>query len=61
MSNPYDNFLKHLEEDESPNFLWYTLTILEKTVYAEQAEVIAAIRKKMEQKYNLDPKDVWNP
>ena len=60
-SNPYECFLSHLAEDENPNFLRYTLLILEKHAYAQQAELLQAVRKRMEEKYNLPDVDVWNP
>ncbi len=60
-SNPYANFMAHLEADKNPNFLWYTLTCLEKHAYAQQGDLFKAIREKMEKKYNLPSIDLWAP
>lgn len=53
MASPYDKFIEALMEDESPNFLWYTLCILEKHAYAGESECLRAIREVMEKKYNI--------
>jgi len=60
-SNPYANFTDHLENDPNPNFLRYTLLVLERSVMGQQAELLKTIRKKMEEKYNLPNTDVWSP
>lgn len=59
-SNPYENFLQHLDADDNPNFLWYIISNLEKHSYAQQAELFKAIREKMEKKYNLPSKNLWD-
>ena len=58
--NPYENFLQHLEGDENPNFLRYVVLIMEKHAYAEQAQLLKAVREKMEKRYNLPDVDVWS-
>lgn len=59
--DPYSNFVKHLEEDPNPNFLRYTLLVMEKTAMHQQAELFRTIRQHMEKKYNLPTVDVWAP
>jgi len=59
-SNPYENFLKHLEEDQNPNFLWYMMVVMEKHSYAQQADLFKALREKLEKKYHLPSIDIWS-
>ena len=60
-TNPYENFVAHLEADNNPNFLWYIVICLEKHAYAQQADLFKAIREKMEKKYHLPSTDLWAP
>ena len=57
--NPYDNFIDNFNADEHPNFLHYTLHIMEKHAYADQARVLKTVRERLETKYELDTKDPW--
>jgi hypothetical protein len=58
-SNPYSTLLQNLDADPNPNFLRYTLFVLEKSVMGEQSSTLRAIREKMEEKYSLKPMDPW--
>jgi len=58
-SNPYENFLQAFDSDKNPNFLWYILIILEKHSYAQQAELFKALRERLEQKYRIEGRNVW--
>ena len=60
-NNPFDNFLVHLNGEENPNFLWYTLWCLEKSVMAQTGDLLRAIREKMEEKYHITAKSPWDP
>lgn len=58
--NPYENFVDNLHTDEKPNFLRYTLCVLEKHSYAEEAALFKEIRLSMEKTYNItDVSDPW--
>lgn len=50
------NFLKTLSDDPNPNFLRYTLFVLER---GYEGELFRAIRKRMDEKYSLPPLDPW--
>jgi hypothetical protein len=58
-TSPYENFIRVLESDPNPNFLRYTLFVLEKSVMSQQAEVLRAIREEMEEKYSLPSLNPW--
>ena len=49
--NPYEIFVDNLHDDKDPNFLRYTLYVLEKHSYAEEATLFKEIRISMEKKY----------
>jgi hypothetical protein len=59
MSNPYQNFLEALNSDNNPNFLWYILIVLEKHSYAQQAELFKALRERLEKRYDLEARNIW--
>nr|QBK86259.1 MAG: hypothetical protein LCMAC102_00540 [Marseillevirus LCMAC102] len=54
---PCENFLLNLDNDPTPNFLRYTLLVLESC--PREKKLLKAIRKNMEKKYKLDTTDVW--
>ncbi len=55
---PCENFLLNLSKDPNPNFLRYTLLVLENC--PRETGLLKAIRKNMEKKYKLDTTDVWS-
>jgi len=57
--NPYDNFTETLNNDPTPNFLWYTLHALEKHSYAQQADCFRQIRESMEKKFKIEKGTPW--
>lgn len=60
MSDPFTNFKRNLENDPDPNFLYYILTILEKTTMYPHSELLAEIRRRLAEMHGIPPKDVWS-
>jgi len=58
-NDPFSNFISVLEDDPNPNFLWYTLHILEKSVMSQSADLLKTIREKMEKKYQITVQSPW--
>ncbi len=58
-TSPYDDFNERLLADDNPNFLWYTLVMLEAHAYAGQATCFRNIREMMEKKYNINKTNPW--
>jgi len=62
MSTLRERVKKHLEENEKPNFLWYTL-LVQSTAMADPEDkrgALKLIREKMEDTYNLPyADDAW--